>query len=487
MTSQEAKRPRPNNNEEKTNQEKLLTFTEGELKDIFRWCLNNTQLKKPSKTSRKDPRPKNTLLHYATDKGYTFLLEVLLEKKAYDMNAVGEWGESPLMVAIRKGNTEIASLLVQKGADIFTEVHLQTPLHFASRFGQEEIVSLLVARGADINGKNAVMNTPLHMAIKYDNYKVATCLLKMDACPNSTDSSGNTPLHLIASEYIQDPMKKVELAKLLIEKGAEMEARNNSQLTPLTYAFKQDHLQRYGPHLAKFLVEKGARGLSTFLPSIILNDNVELATFLIPYVSDSDLRNMNDMPYLHNLIGKGHHTFAKMLIDKGASIEATDILKCTPLHIAAQNGHIDIARLLIERGCNINAVNIKHDSPLHNAIDFNPKNIDMIELLLQNGADMNLIGKEGKTPKDLAFECKDFVLITMFYETEKKSKGQSEPKPKNDDCIVCFNPKKGIFAFLPCGHAMTCETCSKNVIQSSEKPQCPMCRQPVTIYQKIFM
>ena len=484
MTSQEAKRPRLNN-DEKTNQEKLLTFTEGEMKDLFRWCLDNTQIKKPLKPSKKTP--KNTLLHYATAKGYTFLLEVLLEKKVFDMNAVGEWGESPLMTAIKKGYTEMASLLVQKGADIFTKVQQQSPLHFASRLGQEEIVSLLIEKGADINDKDTVMNTPLHIAIKYEHYKVAIYLLKKGAYPDSKDSTGNTPLHLIASDHIQDPKKKVELAKLLIEKGADMEASNDSEVTPLDYAFKHNHLQKYGPHLAKFLIVKGATGIFSYLPFLILNDNFELATFLIPYVSDSDLQNMNNMQYLHNLIGKGYHTFARMLIEKGASIEATDILKCTPLHIAAQNGHIDIARLLIDKGCNINAVNINHDTPLHNAIDYNPKNIDMIELLLQNGANMNLKDKEGKTPKDLAFECKDLELITMFYEAEKKSKSQNEPKPKNDDCIVCFNPKNGIFALLPCGHAMTCETCSMNIIQSSEKPECPMCRQPVTIYQKIFM
>ena len=84
-------------------------------------------------------------------------------------------------------------------------------------------------------------------------------------------------------------------------------------------------------------------------------------------------------------------------------------------------------------------------------------------------------------------------LIDQFYKTEKDSKKSKhskhskKSKTKMDDCIICFNPKNGIFAFIPCGHAMTCENCSRNITESSDKAECPTCRQPVTIYQKIFM
>ena len=110
MTFQEAKRSRTGYNETKN-------YTEEEMKDIFRWCFGNTQITKPLKPSKQENLP---LLHYAIEKGYKFLLDVMLEKEVLDVDTIGPKGESPLMMAIRKGNTEIASLLIQKGANVFT-------------------------------------------------------------------------------------------------------------------------------------------------------------------------------------------------------------------------------------------------------------------------------------------------------------------------------------------------------------------------------
>ena len=61
-------------------------------------------------------------------------------------------GSTPLIVAPRKGNVEIAKLLIERGANINkTDITGQTPLHVACQNGREEMVKLLPERGADIN------------------------------------------------------------------------------------------------------------------------------------------------------------------------------------------------------------------------------------------------------------------------------------------------------------------------------------------------
>ena len=54
-----------------------------------------------------------------------------------------------------------------------------------------------------------------------------------------------------------------------------------------------------------------------------------------------------------------------------------------------------------------------------------------------------------------------------------------------DDCKICFKKRNGIFAFLPCFHAVACEFCCSKVIASSEA-KCPICRRNVNQFHKIY-
>ena len=54
-----------------------------------------------------------------------------------------------------------------------------------------------------------------------------------------------------------------------------------------------------------------------------------------------------------------------------------------------------------------------------------------------------------------------------------------------NECVICFKPKDGIFALQPCGHARTCEKCSNEIIERSTP--CPFCRKEAKNYQKIFL
>ncbi len=58
-----------------------------------------------------------------------------------------------------------------------------------------------------------------------------------------------------------------------------------------------------------------------------------------------------------------------------------------------------IAKLLIEKGANINALNDSHKTPLHWAIS--TSNIRGVKLLIEHKADINIKDNDGKTPYDL--------------------------------------------------------------------------------------
>lgn len=124
---------------------------------------------------------------------------------------------TPLMLACINKNTELAKLLVEKGADVnSSDINKITPLSYAALHGKPELVSLLIEKGADVN------NIDLH---------------------------GNTPLYYAAAKG------KLKVAKLLIEKGANVNIENTYGYTPLDIAYANSQLK-----IVTLLTKKGAKG-----------------------------------------------------------------------------------------------------------------------------------------------------------------------------------------------------------------------------------
>jgi hypothetical protein len=63
----------------------------------------------------------------------------------------------------------------------------------------------------------------------------------------------------------------------------------------------------------------------------------------------------------------GHLAICRLLIDKGAQLEAKDSGGWTPLHYAAFRGHVEIVRLLCDRGADVEARDNGGWRPLHYA------------------------------------------------------------------------------------------------------------------------
>jgi hypothetical protein len=103
---------------------------------------------------------------------------------------------------------------------------------------------------------------------------------------------------------------------------------------------------------------------------------------------------------LHKAVTAGDMEKARVLLDKGANVNAKDKFGDTALHMAVSRGNIKLAELLLEKGADTNASDARGETPLHDAVT--DGSTEMVKLLLDRGADVNAKDEDGKTPLDRA-------------------------------------------------------------------------------------
>ena len=105
---------------------------------------------------------------------------------------------------------------------------------------------------------------------------------------------------------------------LLLEKGAELEVKDERNRTPLWYAARNGHKT-----VVQQLLEKGAE------------------------LEAKDERNRTPLWYA---VRSGHEAVVQLLLEKGAKLEANDKRNRTPLCYAAERGHEAVVRVLLDTG-----------------------------------------------------------------------------------------------------------------------------------------
>jgi ankyrin repeat protein len=98
----------------------------------------------------------------------------------------------------------------------------------------------------------------------------------------------------------------------------------------------------------------------------------------------------------------------KLLIEKGAKVNAKDEFGDIPLHYAALSANVEVVELLIAKGTNVNAKGYWRYTPLHNAAKTGSK--DVIDLLLKNGAKVNVKNIYNVTPLGIAEDFRQQAL-----------------------------------------------------------------------------
>ena len=296
-------------------------------------------------------RERREELRGAEEETFDVLAEVLTLK---------QWTEllrAPLERAAAKGNRGLALKLVGAGAKI------GDALHAATRGGHGGVISDLLDNGASLAAKE--------------------------------NMGGMTPLHVAAREG------KPEMVQLLMLKGADKEALNNYECTPLYLAVLRGHVSA-----ALALMAAGAdveRRFGESKRSIVhlaaQRSDVDMMGAAIEHGADVDAVDTSQSTPLHAAARLNQAEAIDVLMEAGANIRARDRDGCTPLHYAAGRPSLEAFSALMNHGAHVNALDNDHETPLHWAAvkAGTPQTAEVVECLLRSGADETILNDQGKS------------------------------------------------------------------------------------------
>ncbi|MBI3929596.1 MAG: ankyrin repeat domain-containing protein [Armatimonadetes bacterium] len=202
--------------------------------------------KHPGLLETRSSKNDNTPIFHAIMKGHAEVVAFLVDSGA-DVRARNKGGFQPIHYSANalKQNVEIATILLEAGADpnVRSGTLQVTPLHCAAALNRAKLVRLLLSKGAR-HSKDENDDDTMDYAIRERSHEVVKVLLETGYPVNGRERRS----------ILHNAVGTGDLAtvKILVEAGADVNARLDGRWTPRTAAEKWGH-----PEIASYLASKG--------------------------------------------------------------------------------------------------------------------------------------------------------------------------------------------------------------------------------------
>ncbi|KAF3063043.1 Ankyrin-1 [Trichoderma lentiforme] len=326
------------------------------------------------------------------------------------LESISDTEDTPLLVTAQYSRLDSAKLLIAAGASVTPNDNkeLAMPLEIAASYGSSEMTDLLLSHGAPIDAKGLSNQTsletacvagnfaavesllryrdfrdyitldlpaqPLMIAVQEGHYKIAEALLRHGADPDFPEQDGQTALWLaVVHEWI-------DICRLLLAHKADPNlALKDNRITPLISAIINKNME-----LVKVLIKNGADvnqplyNQCTPVYMATFGNDIEIVRYLLSHNADPNIASSNGITPLWLAAQQGYSEVARLLAEAKADVHATDNSGWTPLHAVYDT--TETVRVLLEYGADMNRMNKKDATPLGLAINSNQ--VNAVKLML---------------------------------------------------------------------------------------------------------
>jgi len=336
--------------------------------------------------------------------GNTDAAEFLLDRGA-NVNARDTVNaQTALIWAVLEKHSEMVKLLLARGADINAHTNItvpkgeyvparaggasgngiirqralptadggMTPLLFAVRDGNFEMTRLLLDRGADVSWSSGNRTTPLLIALLNGQVGLATYLLDRGADPNALDAYGRGPLfaaidlrnfnHDKYGDLPTDGKDPIDLIKALLKTGAN--PNNRTETVPVHGLMQFDaswvNFDGQTPFVRAAL--SGDVEVMRLLLEFGANPNIATTQGTTALMAASGINWIPGQTYSHSEAKYGEAV--KLCLDRGADVNASNLLGFTAMHGAANRGWESIIKILAEHGAKLDVKDKEGRTPM---------------------------------------------------------------------------------------------------------------------------
>lgn len=318
-----------------------------------------------------------------------------------------------------------------------------------------DAVRQLAAKNGAASVRTPLGETPLHYAATYGSTESVRILLDRGADPNARNSAEATPL--VYAGY--------SLGKtcLLVEKGADVNAHARNGVTPLMVAASVHG----NAATVRYLLEKGAdpkatrAGGSDVLQTAAFKSEAEVVRLLL--AKGANARRADDSgstALMSAFLNVAEPEMVQSLLASGADVNAFNkdagrrpvgpitTFRLTPLLYAAPAADPAIIATLLKAGAGINAMDYRKMTALMLAVATDRPNVETVRQLIAAGADVDAKDQNGDSVLDWALKFRHPEILVALRTAGAKAK-EPQPGPVRPANFAAGEPADAIARAIP--------------------------------------
>jgi len=283
---------------------------------------------------------------------------------------------SKIFEAVKNNDLKEVKSLLEKGTDPNSVDedgdHL---LMYAALYSSIDCMQLLIEKGSNANAKNNLDETALMWSV-HDLAKMKL-LIQHGADVNAKAKSGNTPLLIASIGH-----GKYEAVKLLLDKGADASALNNRKENALIRA--------------------------------ALFGDTATVSLLLSKGFDINALSLDSTNALINAVLNANKPVIFQLLERGADPDKLSFFGLTSLSFAVIFTDAEAVKAILKKTKKVNAMDMGGNTVLMYAGYNEHDDVEMIQALLDNGADVNLKAKNGATALSWASKKGNTATVALL-------------------------------------------------------------------------